>query len=202
MAAKKIQKTPGKVFVISGPSGSGKTTLLSGIIRDRKFKGKLLKSVSLTTRPKRPQEHPGKDYFFIKKQQFLKLLKEKKILEWTRYLGYYYGTPKELVDRKLKLGKNIGFCLDLNGARALKKIYPGQAVTIFVKPPSISTLKKRIERRCACADKVETGKRLALARKELRAADGFDYIVLNTDLAKATKELKSIIAGEITNRHC
>lgn len=201
MAAKKTQKNPGKVFVLSGPSGSGKTTLLSGLIRDRNLKYKLLKSISLTTRPKRPQERSGKDYFFVKKEQFIKLLKAKKILEWTRYLGYYYGTPKELVDRKLKLGKSIGFCLDLKGARALKRIYPKQAVTIFVKPPSINTLKKRIEQRCASADKVETSKRLTLARKELRAAESFDYVVPNTDLKEAARKLKGIISGEITNHH-
>ena len=201
MTAKKIQKTPGKVFVISGPSGSGKTTLLSKLIQDRALRSKLLRSVSLTTRPKRAGERKGEDYLFVKKQRFLDLLKAKKILEWTRYLGYYYGTPKELVDSKLKLGKSIGFCLDLNGARALKKFYPKQAVTIFVKPPSISTLKKRIEYRCASADKLETRKRLSLARKELRAATSFDYIVLNTDLKEAVKKLKGIISGEITNRH-
>ncbi|MFA5005417.1 MAG: guanylate kinase [Candidatus Omnitrophota bacterium] len=201
MAANKTQKIPGKVFVLSGPSGSGKTTLLSGLIQDSKLKDKLLKSVSLTTRPKRPQELSGKDYFFVKKQRFLDMLKAKKILEWTRYLGYYYGTPKQLVDRKLKLGKSIGFCLDIKGARALKRIYPKQAVTIFVKPPSISTLKKRIESRSACADKAETSKRLALARKELRAAAGFDHIILNTELAQAKKQLINIITSEITNRH-
>ena len=199
MIAKKIQKTPGKVFVISGPSGSGKTTLLSALIQDRRLRSKLLKSVSLTTRPKRPGEHPGKDYFFVKKQRFLDMLKAKKILESTRYLGYYYGTPKELVDHSLKLGKSMGFCLDLNGVRALKKIYPKQAVTIFVKPPSIRTLKKRIEYRCASADKLETRKRLNLARKELRSSVSFDYIVLNTDLAEAVKKLKSIISAEIIN---
>ena len=197
MSAQKTQKTIGKVFVISGPSGSGKTTLLAELICDKKLKSKLHKSISLTTRPKRPQERQGKDYFFVSQQRFLSMLKAKKILESTRYLGYYYGTPKRLVDRWLKLGLNIGFCLDLRGASALKKIYPKQAVTIFVQPPSIRTLQKRIENRNACADLSETRKRLSLARKELRAAASFDYIVLNTDFKKAARKLKNIISGEI-----
>ncbi|MDD5060493.1 MAG: ATP-binding cassette domain-containing protein, partial [Candidatus Omnitrophica bacterium] len=141
------QKKQGKIFVISGPSGSGKTTLLNRLIQDKEIGKLLIKSRSLTTRPRRWQERDGRDYFFISPGEFKRLLKAKKILEWTRYLGYYYGTPRGEVEARLKKGGHIGFCLDLKGAALLKKIYPKNTVTVFVLPPSLETLKARIEGR-------------------------------------------------------
>jgi len=92
--AHKKQNRPGKLFIISGPSGSGKTTLLAGLIKDKKIGKLLVKSRSLTTRPRRTGESNGSEYFFVTPLEFRHILKAKKILEWTRYLGYYYGTPK------------------------------------------------------------------------------------------------------------
>jgi guanylate kinase len=119
--AKKNKNKPGKIFVISGPSGSGKTTLLTSLIKDKKVSKLLVKSCSLTTRPKRSGEKEGKDYFFVTTPKFQSLLKAKKILEWTRYLGYYYGTPRGPLESQIQSGKCLGLCLDLKGARILKK---------------------------------------------------------------------------------
>lgn len=196
MKAKKRENKPGKIFIISGPSGSGKTTLLSRLIQD-KIIGKLLaKSRSVTTRPKRLGERQGKDYFFVTKDEFKCLLKAKKILEWTRYLGYYYGTPKELVENRLKQGKYLGLCLDLKGATVLKKIYPRNAVTVFVLPPSLNVLKTRIEGRCRETNKKEITQRLRLAKQEILAAAKFDYCILNQNLRVALRELKNIFLKE------
>ena len=190
-------KKQGKIFVISGPSGSGKTTLLNKLIQDREISKLLIKSRSLTTRPRRCQERDGKDYFFVSPDEFSRLLKAKKILEWTRYLGYYYGTPREHVEVRLKKGGHIGFCLDLKGAAILKKIYPKNTVTVFVLPPSLETLKARIEGRSKSTDKKEVAQRLKLAARELSAASGFDYCILNNNLQVALKELKEIILTHI-----
>jgi len=195
--AKTSGKNRGKIFVISGPSGSGKTTLLSLLVKDKKFKDKLQKSVSLTTRKKRLAEKQGRDYFFVTKNQFERKLKAKKILEWTNYLGYYYGTPKEFVDEELAKGRNLGFCLDLRGAGALKKAYPEETIAIFVLPPSLRVLKARIEGRCRSTASSEVLRRLAMARRELKACRRFDYCVLNKNLKVALNKLKKIVLTEM-----
>ena len=196
MKAAKRKNKLGKIFVISGPSGSGKTTLLTSLIQDKKIGKLLVKSCSVTTRPKRSNEREGKEYFFVTTAEFKHLLKAKKILEWTRYLGYYYGTPKEALEKQLNAGKFVGLCLDLKGARILKKIYPKNTVTIFVLPPSLSVLKKRIQNRCHNTNQREVAQRILLARRELRAVGKFDYSILNQSLSVALEELKSIFLQE------
>lgn len=192
MKAKKERNKSGKIFIISGPSGSGKTTLLTSLIQDKKIAKLLKKSCSVTTRPKRSQEQEGKDYFFVSAADFRGLLKSKKILEWTRYLGYYYGTPKGPLESQLAQGKSCGLCLDLKGARILKKMYPQNTVTVFVLPPSLEVLKNRIQNRCCRTDQKEIMRRLGLARRELLAASSFDYCLLNQNFKIALKELKKI----------
>lgn len=196
MKANKRHNKSGKFFIICGPSGSGKTTLLASLIQDKIIGEFLVKSCSITTRPKRSGEREGKEYFFVNQPKFKELLKAKKILEWTRYLGYYYGTPREPVEAQLKAGKSLGLCLDLKGARTLKKLYPRQVVTIFILPPSIEVLEGRIQNRCSQTDKQEIRQRLALARSELLAARTFDYCVLNKNLSVALRELKKIFLQE------
>jgi guanylate kinase len=193
-------KGRGKVFVISGPSGSGKTTLAEEALKAEGLRGKLLKSVSYTTRPKRSGEKEGRHYFFITERQFKQALKAKKILEWTRYLGYYYATPKDLFEASLKKGRSIIICLDLKGALRIKKAYPQDAVTIFVVPPSLSVLGERIRKRCAKTKKEEILKRIRLAEAELLSADKFDYCLLNKNLSKVAGELKTIILEKLNKR--
>ena len=183
----------GLIFVISGPSGSGKTTLLRNLIQSKILKHKLVKSTSFTTRPKRSGEKKGKDYFFISDNEFRQKRKAKKILEWTRYLGYYYATPKDFVERQVQKGKHVLLCLDLKGVFQIKRLYPKNTVTIFVMPPSLGTLQERIKKRCSKTKKEEIRQRLQLARRELRACRRYDYCVLNKDLNQAVRELKDII---------
>ena len=129
-------KARGGIFVISGPSGSGKTTLAKGILALPVFRRKLVRSVSLTTRPRRTGEVNSRDYFFVSRDEFSRLKRNKKILEWTRYLGYDYGTPKALIDRGLSKKKFIVLCLDIRGARRVRFCYPDDTTTIFIMPPS------------------------------------------------------------------
>jgi len=194
--ADNIQKKPGKIFVISGPSGSGKTTLLTKLLQEKQIRKSLIKSCSMTTRPKRSGEREAKEYFFVTLAEFRRLLKAKKILEWTRYLGYYYGTPKEPLEKQLTKGKSVGLCLDLKGARIFKKLYPDNTVTIFVLPPSLSVLKERIQNRCRRTNPQEIRQRLLMARRELQSAGKFDHCILNQNLAAALKELKRIFLQE------
>jgi guanylate kinase len=189
----------GLIFVISGPSGSGKTTLAQKLIQSKALKNKLIKSVSFTTRPKRQGERDNRDYFFISEREFQEKRKAKKILEWTKYLHYYYATPKEFVDRQLDQGKHILLCLDFKGALEVKRLYPQNTITIFVTPPSLVALQDRIRKRCRQTKKEEIKQRLKLARQELAVAKRYNYCVVNRDLQQAVKELQGIILQETQN---
>jgi len=190
-------KKKGLIFVISGPSGSGKTTLRDLLFKDKVLNRKFAKSVSFTTRSRRTNEKHSRDYFFITESVFKKKTKAKEILEWTQYLGYYYGTPRFFVEKQLKQGKNILLCLDLKGALRIKRLYPNNSVTIFVLPPSIQSLRVRIQKRCRETKKEEVARRLKLARVELSASRKYDYTIVNKSLKRALRELKGIILEEI-----
>lgn len=190
-------KKLGLIFVISGPSGSGKTTLARNLLGDKTLEDKLARSISFTTRPRRSGEQAKKDYFFISDKRFKQEQRAKKILEWTKYLGYYYATPREFMERQLHKAKHVILCLDLKGAFTIKRQYPRNAVTIFVLPPSQDALLYRITARCHKTKEEEVRQRLALAQQELKACGRYDYCVVNKNLHQATKELKGIILKEI-----
>ncbi len=192
-----MDKNRGLVFVVSGPSGSGKTTLLKKLLQDDWVRKVLVKSISLATRPQRTNEQRGQDYTFITEKEFRCAQKAKKILEWTRYLGYYYATPKEFVDKQVGRGKHIVLCLDLKGALAVKRLYPKNTITIFVAPPSLRTLQQRIVKRCHKTKKEEIRERLNLARKEMLGSCRYDYYLVNRHLALAVKTLKDMVVHEI-----
>lgn len=192
----KKSKIRGVIFIVSGPSGSGKTTLLRKVLLDKSFRHILAKSISVTTRPKRSGERQAKDYFFISSAEFRRLVKAKKILEQTKYLGYYYGTKKDFLEDKLKEGKHLAFCLDLKGALTLKRLYPKNTATIFILPPSLKELRKRIEGRCQNTKPEEINRRVKLATEEFKQARRYDYVLKNKNLAQAVNRLKAIILKE------
>ncbi len=192
---KRVKK--GEIFVLSGPSGSGKTTLAQEVLANKKFSGRLEKSISFTTRPKRRGEKDQRDYFFISQREFLRELKAQKILEWTKYLGYYYGTGRDFVDSRLGAARNLILCLDLKGAGRIKKLYPKNSTTIFIMPPSLEELCIRLEKRHRETSKEEIKNRLRIAKREIANAGKFDFCVVNNDLAQAVKILNKIIAKKI-----
>jgi len=196
---RKQNKKQGLIFIISGPSGSGKTTLAEKLLGNKTLKNKLARSISFTTRPRRSGEQDKKDYFFISEKRFQQEQKAKKIIEWTKYLGYYYATPKEFIERQLNKAKHIILCLDLKGAFTVKRQYPENTVTVFVLPPSLDTLLHRITARCNKTKEEEVKQRLTLAQQELSAADKYDYCVVNKDLNQAVKQLQGIILNEVTH---
>jgi guanylate kinase len=185
------------VFVISGPSGSGKTTLVRGVLSDAFLRRRLARSVSYTTRAKRSKEKSGKDYLFINETSFRYKLKGKKLLEWTKYLGYYYGTPIFKLEEKLRKKQGMVLCLDVRGALRVRKLYPKNSVLIFVLPPSLRHLPDRIQRRCNRTGSEEIKQRIQLASKEIRASRYYDYRIVNKDLEKAVRRLQDIIKQEI-----
>ena len=181
------------IFVVSGPSGCGKTTLIRSLLKDKALKLKLVRSISFTTRPKRPGEKEGVDYFFITEAQFKSRRRQKKILEWTRFLNYYYGTPREYVDGQLALHRSLALCLDVKGAMRLKKIYGSRALTIFILPPSIDSLKERIRKRGCHTDGSVVASRMKIAGQELLRAREYDHRIVNDNFSLALKKLKGII---------
>lgn len=195
-----MKTKPKRIFVISGPSGSGKTTLVARALADKTLSRRLGRSISYTTRPKRSGERSKRDYIFISEDNFKRKLKAKKILEWTNYLGYYYGTPLDFAERQLKKKEGALLCLDKKGALKLRKLYPKNTVTIFVKPSSLQHLPKRIQKRCkaTCAEEIQ--KRFKLAQEEIKAAQGYDYYLVNRDLGRAVKELTDIIINEMEDK--
>lgn len=179
------------LFVLSSPSGGGKTTLLKRLLRDRP---ELKLSVSCTTRPKRPGESEGKDYYFLSREDFQKKIDNEELLEWEEVHGYYYGTPK---DELIRADAGLLFDLDTSGAQRVKKIYP-QAILIFIQPPSLTVLEQRLRNR-GTEDPDELKRRMDRFRLEMAEKDNFDYIIINDDIDAAVRELKSIIDKEQTN---
>jgi guanylate kinase len=184
-------KKAGRIFVISSPSGGGKTTLCNRLKKERFA---ISCSVSATTRPSRAGEKDGVDYIFLSKERFRRLVGKKKFLEWTNNFGDLYGTPRGFVDRALKRGEDVMLPIDVKGAMRVKRLYP-DAVLIFVVPPSLALLKRRLMRR-KTEGREAAAKRLATARKEMAYVKKYDYAIVNDNLKRAVGVLKSIIAAE------
>lgn len=179
----------GKMIVICAPSGTGKSTLISRLKGDHP---ELQWSVSCTTRPMRAGEVNGKDYHFIPKEEFEKQIAEKQFIEWAKVHSNYYGTSKVFVDQGLQHGHKMLFDLDVQGADAMKRIYGNEAHVIFIEPPSIEELEKRLRIRGTDADQVIT-ERIANARRELLRKKDFDFLILNDDVDRAYVSLKAAV---------
>lgn len=178
----------GRLFILSAPSGAGKTTLRHAIL-DR-FP-EMIYSVSYTTRKPRPGEKNGKDYYFIKNEEFKKKIEKDKWAEWAKVHGNYYGTPAEFLDKGLALGFDILLEIDVQGAILILKRYP-ESITIFIMPPSLKVLMKRLEERGADSKEVIEN-RLLNAEKEIAQKNIYRHIIINDQLPKAIGELVSVI---------
>lgn len=197
MSSLKI-KRKGVIFIVSGPSGSGKTTLCRRLLLTRSAKSRLFKTISLTTRPRRRTEKTNKDYRFVSEKNFLRLKARGQLLESQKVFGFFYGTPKNFVEEKIKNGKDVLLSIDVKGARVVKKLYP-EACGIFIMPPSGGALKHRLHKR-STESKESMLRRLKLAKWEMGFAKKYDYIIINDKLAKAVSELETIIVHERLRR--
>jgi guanylate kinase len=178
----------GQLFVLSGPSGAGKSTLRERI---RERFPDLWYSVSYTTRAPRPGEKDGEDYHFVSPETFAATVKARGFVEWARVHQHCYGTPREQVVRHLEDGGEVLLEIDVQGARQVKIEMP-QACFIFVLPPDVETLKKRLRRRATEAEP-EMQTRLERAAREMAEAPWYDYLIVNDDLDRATEELAAVI---------
>ncbi|MEE9552676.1 MAG: guanylate kinase [candidate division Zixibacteria bacterium] len=187
----RIVKKPGLVVILSSPSGTGKTSICHGLMK--KNKG-LRFSVSATTRPRRGKERDGIDYHFVTDKKFDSMVKKKEFAEKANVFGFKYGTPFSEI-RRTMAGCEVLLCdVDVQGGMSLKRNYK-EAVSIFVIPPSLTELKRRLYKRRT--DSVEQMKlRLNTAVKEIGYWKKYDYVVVNDDLKKATEEVDKIIATE------
>jgi len=178
----------GMLLVVSAPSGAGKTTIVKEILRripSFKF------SVSATTREKRPGEINGKDYFFLSRDEFEKRIANGDLVEHEEIYSDYYGTLKSEVEKAAAKGEDIVFDVDVNGGLSIKRIFP-EAVTIFVKPPSIDSLRRRLEGR-GSESVAQIKRRMERVPMELEKGARFDYIVVNDDLKSAIAQVFDII---------
>ena len=180
----------GCLFIVSAPSGAGKTTLCRKLIE---VVENLVYSISYTTREKRPGETEGVDYHFVSKAEFERLIAHEAMAEWACVYGKYYGTPKPAVEAILDKGQDLLVDVDVQGGAKLKQLYP-EAVRIFVLPPSLEELERRLITR-GRDDPDALVQRLAAAKKEIGKAAEYDYAVVNERIQEALSQLVSIVTA-------
>lgn len=186
-----MENKRGKLFVYAGASGVGKGTIMKELLKRNES---IRLSVSATTRNPREGEVHGREYFFVSKDEFERMIKEDGFLEHAQYCDNYYGTPKSYVDEQLSKGLNVFLEIELQGAQNVLKLRP-DAVSIFVVPPSVEELERRLrDRGTETEDAIE--KRLAQAKVELDNAKLYQYIVVNDDLDTAVQDVLAIVDKE------
>ena len=181
----------GRVFVVSSPSGGGKTTVVE---RLRHEVPRLLRSVSVTTRPPRLGERDGVDYHFLSPEAFQRLRRSGQLLEWARVHGAFYGTPKRPILQALAHGRDVVLSIDVQGARQVRRALGNRAVLVFLLPPSLELLQHRLLRR---RTELPTAirRRLAVAKRELACASWYDYQVVNDRLTRTIRAMKTIVTA-------
>lgn len=179
----------GLLIILSGPSGVGKGTVRQELFKDESLN--LAYSISMTTRKPRPTETNGVDYFFVSEDEFLEKIEKNELLEYAKFVGNYYGTPKFYVDQLLSEGKNVVLEIEVQGALQVMERCPF-ALTIFLVPPSFEELERRIRGRRTEAEEV-VRERLDKARKEIATKDEYKYVVENDDVLLAKEKIAKII---------
>jgi len=187
----------GLVLIISSPSGAGKTTLCKKLIEEV---NNLNLSVSVTTRLKRSDEVDGKDYFFRSDKEFDDMVAQEKFLEHAKVFDYSYGTLKSEIDTKIINGINVIVDIDWQGTRQIEQHIPDDIVKIFILPPSIKELEKRLGAR-ATESQDSFKKRMSEARKEISHYSEYDFIIINEDIQESVNKIKTILYSESLRRH-
>ena len=182
----------GLILILSSPSGAGKTTLTRAIAQRPDWNLEL--SISVTTRSRRPSEIDGRDYRFIDREAFDDLQSRDDLLEWAEVHGNFYGTPRRPVEKTLVQGRDMIFDIDYQGTRQVRQRLQDDVVTVFILPPSIRELRKRLERR-AQDSKAVIDKRLKNARIEMDHFGEYDYVIINRDLEESVQKVRTILAA-------
>jgi len=181
----------GILIVVSAPSGTGKGAIIDRLMSDD---DNIRHSVSATTRDPRNGEEDGVSYFFTDREAFMDMIQGNKLLEWDEYCGNYYGTPRDYIEETTGRGVDVILDITVAGAISIKRNYP-DAVMIFVLPPSIDELERRIKYR-GSEDEVSLKNRLDYAYSEFQHVGEYEYVVVNDDLETAVDEVKTIVAAE------
>ncbi|MBM3589903.1 MAG: guanylate kinase [Alphaproteobacteria bacterium] len=185
------------LIIISSPSGAGKSTLCKMIVNNDPL---IRLSISATTRKKRPQEIPGQHYFFVSREKFIQMQEKQEFLESAEVFENLYGTPKKMVDDSLKNGHCVLFDIDWQGARQIKEKYSSeQIVSIFILPPSIQELERRLRARAQDPEEIVM-ERMRKARNEISHFSEYDYLIINDDLNNSYLKIRSIIETKRVER--
>lgn len=186
------RKNRGILTVVSGFSGAGKGTIMKELMK--KYEDTYALSISATTRSPRPGERDGVEYFFLTKEDFEQMIAEDALIEYAEYVGNYYGTPRAYVEEQLKAGRDVILEIEIQGALKVKKKFP-DTLLLFVTPPSVEELKKRLlHRGTESIEVIES--RLARAAKEAEGIEEYDYLVINDVLEDAVEKVHKIIMQE------
>lgn len=190
----------GILIVVSGFSGSGKGTLMKELLT--RYPDTYALSISATTRLPREGEVDGREYFFVSKDEFEKMIAKGELIEYAKYVENYYGTPRDYVEKKLDEGKDVILEIEIQGALNVKKMFP-DTLLLFVTPPSAEELKKRlVGRGTETMDVIES--RMDRACEEAQGMENYDYLIVNDSLERCVEEMHSIIQGEHrrSSRNC
>lgn len=186
----------GLMLVLSSPSGAGKTTLSRILLKaDRN----VMLSVSVTTRPQRRGEVDGRDYHFIELPQFKKMVKAGELLEWAEVFGNCYGTPRRPVEKALRAGRDVLFDIDWQGTQQLREKARDDLVSVFVLPPTVNELERRLKRRAQDSNSIIRS-RMAKAAGEMSHWPEYDYVIVNRNKGEAFAEVRAILAAERLKR--
>lgn len=190
-------KRRGLMLVLSSPSGAGKTTISRQLLaRDQN----LTMSVSATTRPMRPGEKDGVDYYFVEPTEFNLMINRRELLEYAKVFGNYYGTPTGAVEKALSIGKDVIFDIDWQGSQQIAERAREDLVSIFILPPSTAELDRRLQNRAQDTEKVVSA-RMAKAPSEMSHYAEYDFIVVNYNIEESVAQVEAIIAAERLRRH-
>ena len=189
-------KRRGLLFVLSSPSGAGKSTIARMLLASEP---ELSLSVSATTRAIRKGEEDGRDYHFVSLEKFREMVGNHEFLEWAHVFDQRYGTPRAPVDAMLSAGKDVLFDIDWQGAQQLHQIAGGDVVRVFILPPSMEELRRRLEGRATDAQEI-IERRMSRADAEISHWDGYDYVLVNDDVETCYAKVKTILAAERLKR--
>lgn len=189
-------RTRGLLLMVVAPSGVGKTSLTRRLVADH---NDLHLSISATTRDPRPGEHDGRDYHFVDQDKFKGMIQDDAFLEWAEVYGNHYGSPRGPIVEALERGESVLFDIDFQGAMKVHAQLPEDSVLIYVLPPSLAEMSRRLHARSQDSEEV-IAKRLARAKDEVAAWERFDYVILNDDFDKAYSDLAHIYHAERQKR--